>query len=121
MNDKLFPRRFMEALRPGAYLRILVEGAVGADDEVRVVERPDHGLTVRDVLRIYAFDRDEAGRLLSIPRMSEDWRWWAEHYLKEAKGGAAEMAGTRMPLGEFVGYAHLRAGDPRTAHPWTKW
>jgi len=90
MNDKLFPRRFTEALRPGAYLRILVEGDVGAGDEIRVIERPSHDLTIRDVLRIYAFDRDEARRLLSIPRMSEDWRWWAEHYLEEAKGGAAE-------------------------------
>jgi MOSC domain-containing protein YiiM len=92
MNDKLFPRRFTEALRPGAYLRILVEGDVGAGDEIRVVERPGHDLTVRDVLRIYAFDRHEAGRLVTTPGMSEDWRWWAEHYLKEAKGGAAETA-----------------------------
>jgi len=90
MNDKLFPRRFTEALRPGALLRILVEGDVGAGDEIRVVERPDHDLTIRDVLRIYAFDRDEAGRLLSIPRMSDDWRWWAEQHLRESKGGAAE-------------------------------
>lgn len=90
MNDKLFPRRFTEALRPGALLRILVEGDVGAGDEIRVIERPSHDLTLRDVLRIYAFDRQEAGRLLAIPRMSEDWRWWAEHYLQETKGRAAE-------------------------------
>src|ERR1051325_5887717 len=30
MNDKLFPRRFSEAMRPGAYLRIVVEGEMGA-------------------------------------------------------------------------------------------
>ena len=41
MNDKLFPRRFTEALRPGTYLRIIVEGEVGAGDEIQVVERPD--------------------------------------------------------------------------------
>ena len=35
MNDKLFPRRFTEALRPGAYLRIVVEGDVGAGDGIR--------------------------------------------------------------------------------------
>lgn len=29
MNDKLFPRRFLESLRTGAYLRIVVEGDVG--------------------------------------------------------------------------------------------
>jgi MOSC domain-containing protein YiiM len=40
MNDKRFPRRFSGALRPGAYLRIVVEGDVGTGDEIRVVGRP---------------------------------------------------------------------------------
>src|SRR5947208_16059075 len=57
MNDKMFPRRFAEALRPGPYLRIVVEGDVGAGDDVRVVERPGHDLTIRDVFRIYTRDR----------------------------------------------------------------
>jgi MOSC domain-containing protein YiiM len=90
MNDKLMPRRFTEALRPGAYLRILVEGDVGAGDEIQVIERPDHDLTVRDVLRIYAVDRQEVGRLLAIPGMSGSWRWWAEQHLQETKGHATE-------------------------------
>jgi MOSC domain-containing protein YiiM len=92
MGDKLFPRRFTEALRPGAYLRILAEGDVGAGDEVRVVERPGHDLTVRDVLRVYAYDRREAGRLLETPGMSESWRRWAENHLQETEGRAAEAA-----------------------------
>jgi MOSC domain-containing protein YiiM len=86
MNDKLFPRRFTEALRPGAYLRIIVEGEVGAGDEIRLTARPDHDLTVRDVLRIYARDRQEVERLLAIPGMSEGWREWAEAWVKETKG-----------------------------------
>jgi len=44
MNDQLFPRRFTEVLRPGTYLRIILEGAVGAGDEIRIIERPDHDL-----------------------------------------------------------------------------
>src|SRR5262249_54243683 len=35
MNDKAFPRRFTEALRPGSYLRLIAEGGVEAGDEVR--------------------------------------------------------------------------------------
>ena len=86
MNDKHFPRRFTEALRPGAYLRILVEGDVGAGDEIRVVERPDHDLTIRDVLRIYAFDRQEVGRLLAVLKLSDDWRGWASEQSRELPG-----------------------------------
>jgi MOSC domain-containing protein YiiM len=85
MNDQLFPRRFTEALRPGTYLRIIVEGAVGAGDEIRIIERPAHDLTVRDVFRIYTRDRAEAGRLLAIPRISESWREWARNWLQKEK------------------------------------
>src|SRR5215510_1316497 len=85
MNDKMFPRRFTAALRPGSYLRIVVEGDVGAGDEIEVIEKPDHGLTVRDVFRIFSRDRGEVERLLAVPRMSESWRRWASGLLQEAK------------------------------------
>ncbi len=78
MNDPGFVRLFTEALRPGAYLRIVVEGDVGAGDEVRVLSKPDHGLSVRDVFRIYTRDRGEAARLVAVPQMSAAWRRWAE-------------------------------------------
>ena len=90
MNDKMFPRRFAEALRPGAYLRIVVEGEVGAGDEIRVVERPDEDLTIRDVLRIYTRDRHEVARLLGVPRMSESWRRWANDLLQKAADRPAD-------------------------------
>ena len=85
MNDQGFVRRFTEALRPGTYLRIIVEGAVGAGDEIRIIERPDHELTIRDIFRIYTRDREEIGRLLAVPRISESWRKWAENFLKKAQ------------------------------------
>jgi MOSC domain-containing protein YiiM len=93
MNDKLFPRRFTEALRPGAYLRIVVEGEVGAGDAIRVAERPDHDLTIRDVFRIYTSDRDEADRLLAVPRMSESWRRWAHDLLRQTRERPTAEAG----------------------------
>jgi MOSC domain-containing protein YiiM len=89
MNDKMFPRRFTEAMRPGAYLRILVEGDVGAGDEIRVVERPDHDLTIRDVFRIYTRDRHEVDRLIAVPQMSESWRRWANDWLRKTKNTPA--------------------------------
>ena len=85
MNDKFFPRRFTEALRPGAYLRIITEGELAAGDEIQVTDRPDHDLTVRDVFRIFSRDRHEAERLLAVRQVSESWRTWAENWLRKAK------------------------------------
>jgi MOSC domain-containing protein YiiM len=88
----MFPRRFTEAMRPGTYLRLVVEGEVGAGDEIRVVERPDHDLTIRDVFRIYTRDHDEVERLLAVGQMSESWRRWAADLLQTAKGRPTDGA-----------------------------
>ena len=82
MNDEMFPKKFTEALRPGAYLRIVAESTVGAGDPIWMIERPAHDVTVRDMFRIYTRDREEVERLLAIPRISESWRTWAQHYLE---------------------------------------
>ena len=92
MNHKMFPRQFTEALRPGSYLRLIVEGTVGAGDEIRIVERPPQGLTVRDVFRIYTRDRDEVQRLVTVPRMSESWKKWAVNWLQKSKSKPSEVA-----------------------------
>jgi MOSC domain-containing protein YiiM len=83
MNDPGFVRVFTEALRPGAYLRIVREGDVGAGDAIRVLSKPDHGLSIRDVFRIYTRDRGEAARLIAVPQMSAPWKRWAERQLEK--------------------------------------
>ena len=92
MNDAKFIRLFTEAMRPGAYLRLLEEGDLGAGDEIRVVDRPDSGLTVRDVFRIYTKDRGEVAKIADHPRMSEAWRRWARDFLAKARTGASAAA-----------------------------
>jgi MOSC domain-containing protein YiiM len=77
MNDARFPRRFTNAGRPGAYLRIVERGELAAGDAVEVVRRPEHGLTVSDAARIYLHDHRRANRLLDAPELPVAWREWA--------------------------------------------
>lgn len=77
MQDPTFIRRFTKAGRTGVYLHIVQEGELGADDEIRVIERPEHGMTAGDVFRIYSRDREEAFRLVDIPDLADVWRSWA--------------------------------------------
>ncbi len=81
MEDARFVKRFTAALRSGTYLRIVSAGELAAGDTVRVVERPDHGLTIGDVFRIYTVDRGEAQRLLDVPQMSKAWQAWAQRVI----------------------------------------
>jgi MOSC domain-containing protein YiiM len=82
MHDERFVRRFTDAQRPGAYLRIIVEGDIGAGDAVNIISKPQHDLSIREIFRIYTHDRGEVQRLIGIPGISEAWRGWAEHLSK---------------------------------------
>jgi len=92
MNDPAFPRRFAAAMRPGPYLRIVTEGSIGAGDEIRIIERPGHGLTVRDISRIYTRDRGEVERFLTVAKMSESWKSWAADFLEKTQGRSPDAA-----------------------------
>ncbi len=52
IGDPGFVRRFTLALRPGAYLAVTREGEVQARDELRVVHRPPHGVSVALALEV---------------------------------------------------------------------
>lgn len=72
--------RFLAAGRPGAYLRVLQPGRLGAGDRVTLLERPDHDVSVADVLRIHTRDRHEAARLLALDDLAERPLAWAREY-----------------------------------------
>ncbi|MFK7816451.1 MAG: MOSC domain-containing protein [Gammaproteobacteria bacterium] len=82
MKDKTFPKIFTKALRPGAYLRIIEEGDIGTGDEIKIMHKPTHDLTIKDVFRIFTKDRNEAACLLEVEKMSDAWKAWANKQLK---------------------------------------
>ena len=74
-DDDRMVKRFAAARRPGAYLRIVEEGELGAGDVVEVAARPEHDLTIAAFTHAYLEDRTQLPRLL-IPEVSEAWRDW---------------------------------------------
>ncbi|MGH3328743.1 MAG: MOSC domain-containing protein [Streptomycetales bacterium] len=67
MGEEGWVKRFAEAGRAGAYLRVIEEGALGAGDPIEVVHRPEHGATVRDAFRVNYGDPGPLARLAEAP------------------------------------------------------
>jgi MOSC domain-containing protein YiiM len=79
-GDLRMVRRFGEASRPGAYLRIVAEGELGAGDEIELLSRPGHGVTVALVSDAILLDESLRARAGSAPELAESL---AQH-LREA-------------------------------------
>ncbi|MFG3708849.1 MOSC domain-containing protein [Micromonospora sp. NPDC047670] len=74
-------KRFTVRATPGAYLRVLREGEVGAGDPVEVVDRPAHGVTIGEVFRALNLEPDLLPRLLDAPDLPEPIRLKARRRL----------------------------------------
>lgn len=74
MEDPTFVRRFAQASRPGAYLKIVEEGEVGAGDAIEVRERPAHGVDVRLVADAFLRDHSLIPRAKEAPQLIDGLR-----------------------------------------------
>ncbi|RAJ71825.1 MOSC domain-containing protein YiiM [Streptomyces sp. Amel2xB2] len=51
LDERGWVKRFTERAAPGAYLRVIEPGVISGGDEIRVVHRPDHEVTVAFLFR----------------------------------------------------------------------
>ena len=65
-------RAFAQASRPGGYLRIIREGELAAGDEVTVLSRPDHGVTLALASQAVLIDRSLAEQVLAAPQLADE-------------------------------------------------
>jgi MOSC domain-containing protein YiiM len=76
MDEPRMVKRFAQASRPGAYLRIVREGTLAAGDGIEVLSRPEHGITVRDVADAILLDGTLLARAASAPQLPPDLAGW---------------------------------------------
>jgi MOSC domain-containing protein YiiM len=71
-GDLRMVKAFGKAARPGAYLRIGSEGEIGAGDEIEVLDRPDHGITIALVFNAKVNDHTLRPLARSAPQLAGD-------------------------------------------------
>ena len=75
-GDPQMLKRFTRAGRPGAYLRIVREGEIGAGDAIEVTDRPDHGVTIALVARAVSIEPvllEFAAAAPALPASLAEW------------------------------------------------
>lgn len=84
MDEPHWVKRFADARRPGAYLRVLREGAVGAGDRLEVVSGPAERVTIAESMTAYYGDAALMRRLLRVEGRGLDWDHIAPGVLERA-------------------------------------
>lgn len=83
-DARSWQKRFTLAGRPGPYLRVIGEGPLGVGDDVQVLHRPGHGVTVATLFRAITTEPELLPELLAVDELvpqarASAERWVAEH------------------------------------------
>jgi len=71
-------KEFTDARRSGTYLRIIEEGKVSAGDEIKVISKPSHKITVLDIFEAKAGNREKIQEIIKVRELSEKYLEWAK-------------------------------------------
>lgn len=78
-------KRFLVSRRTGFYFAVLQEGEVKAGDTIELLSRDGDGITVADITRLYAFERDDLTmlqRVVQVEALSDSWRGYFQHQIE---------------------------------------
>ncbi len=92
-GEKGWVKRFAQAARPGAYLRVLTEGVVSPGDAITVLSRPAERVTVGEAMLAFYGDATIMRRLLLVPERGGKWDQIAAQATQETRAARAAHAG----------------------------
>jgi MOSC domain-containing protein YiiM len=81
-DNSVWVKRFTAEGRPGPYLRVVRPGVVAKGDEISVVHRPGHGVTVAETFRALTTEPALLPRLLVVEGLAEGIRDRVERHLR---------------------------------------
>jgi MOSC domain-containing protein YiiM len=79
-------KRFLASRRTGLYFAVLQEGAVEVGDQLELLSRDENQISVADITRLYAFDKDDLKTLRraeQVAALPESWRDYFRHQIEK--------------------------------------
>ncbi|GAB3646674.1 MOSC domain-containing protein [Glycomyces tarimensis] len=70
IGERGWLKTFSREARPGAYLSVVAPGAIAQGDELEVVDRPDHDVTIGMFFRALMGERDLIPKVLEAPALA---------------------------------------------------
>jgi MOSC domain-containing protein YiiM len=79
-------RKFLQSRRTGFYFAVIKEGEVRAGDEIVPLSRDSNDITIADITRLYAFEKNNIEalrRAVKLEALSESWRNYFQQKLQQ--------------------------------------
>jgi MOSC domain-containing protein YiiM len=82
-------KRFLASRRTGFYFTVVREGMVGTGDAIKLIGQEQQDISVADITRLYAFEKDDLKslrRAIEVKALPENWKGYFQHQLDKQIG-----------------------------------
>jgi MOSC domain-containing protein YiiM len=82
-------KRFLASRRSGFYFAVMREGMVSAGDALELIGREQQDISVADITRLYAFEKDDVKalrRAVEVEALPENWKGYFRHQIEKPAG-----------------------------------
>ena len=82
-------KRFLASRRSGFYFAVTREGMVSAGDALELIGREQQDISVADITRLYAFEKDDVKalrRAIEVEALPENWKGYFRHQIEKQAG-----------------------------------
>ena len=82
-------KRFLASRRSGFYFAVMREGMVSAGDALELIGREQQDISVADITRLYAFEKDDVKalrRAIEVDALPENWKGYFRHQIEKQAG-----------------------------------
>lgn len=76
-------KRFLASGLTGIYFKVLQEGEVGVGDEIKLINRDQNNVTVRDIVRLYTVDREDVKTMERAVKVKDLPNGWRFHFIEQ--------------------------------------
>jgi MOSC domain-containing protein YiiM len=79
-------KRFLASRRTGFYFAVTREGMVSAGDAIEFIGRDQREISVADITRLYAFEKNDLKglrRAIGVEALPESWKGYFQHQLEK--------------------------------------
>jgi len=76
-------KRFLASGLTGIYFKVLQEGEVGAGDAIKLINKDENNVTVKDIVRLYTEGKDDIQtmeRAIKVKDLPDGWRF---HFIEQ--------------------------------------
>lgn len=78
-------KKFLASGRSGIYFKVLEEGEVGAGDTIEQITKDPNQVTINDIVRLYAKDREDIKTMQRAAKVGVLPEGWKDYFLEQIK------------------------------------